>query len=110
MFACFGIYSYLCTRHHAVHALRGCEGVGQDIMEQRLTTLCFWFLEPEKFNTTNQEHCRVDATGGIIISRQCAEARVASSTLLRVLLYTAWASSVCLLVRFSQDLRDGRAG
>ena len=49
MFACFGIYSYLCTRHHAVHALRGCEGVGQDIMEQRLTTLCFWTLEPRKF-------------------------------------------------------------
>ena len=69
MFACFGIYSYLCTRQYAVHALRGCEGVGHNIMEQRLTTLCFWSFEPRKFRRTLQKHCRVDATGGIIISR-----------------------------------------
>ena len=69
MFACFGIFSYLCTRQYAVHALWGCEGVGQDIMEQRLTTLCFWSFEPRKFRRTLQKHCRVDATGGIIISR-----------------------------------------
>ena len=45
----FGISLYLCSRVHAVRALRGREGMGHDIVEQRLTTLCFWFLEPEKF-------------------------------------------------------------
>ena len=45
----FGIYLYLCTRVHAVRALWGREGVGHDIVEQRLTTLCFWTLEPRKF-------------------------------------------------------------
>ena len=63
--------SYLCSRVHAVRTLWGREGVGHNIVEQRLTTLCFWTLEPRKFKLFWQEHRRVDATGGIHLPLVC---------------------------------------
>ena len=49
--------------------------MGQDLLEQRLTALCFWLFEPRKFNTVindiAEEMLRV---GMKKLSRKCAEA------------------------------------
>ena len=39
----------------------------------RLPTLCFWSLEPRKFKRRIKDNAEVDATGGYILSRGCAE-------------------------------------
>ena len=114
-FALYNVYVrnilYLCTRYHAVLAPKGSEGVGAKFIGTASYNACFWTLETANFNNPNQRHCRGDASGGIITSRQCAEARVASRTLYGCIIFHGVSIySGCLLGRFSQDLkrRTGR--
>ena len=55
---------------------------------------------------TSQKHCRVDASGGILLSRQCAmEAREASRTLFGCIIFHG--VSVIILAVFSVQVFSG---
>ena len=54
--------------HRAEHAFKGCEGVGQSYWNSVLQRFVFGHLKL-RTSTISRKHCRVDASGGLLLSR-----------------------------------------